>query len=228
MSTISQLTYDIREAVKQIQDDSELDDRYIMYLWGLKRSKYLRNDLNNLQKTVDISILQSLCLELEEVDINQCGIDYDCGTIMRTKQKIPKPIELHLKTALTSVRPTNRIAIPFNFVNKEKAIYSKYSPYNNAVYAFLDSDMYLYVISEVETVKLIECITVEGIFEDPLELSKYSNCCGCVNAVTCFDPMTTQYPLQPHHIDNIREEIIKSLIRGLQIPEDKINNADDN
>lgn len=227
MATIAQLTYDIREAIKQIQDDSELDDRYIMYLWGLKRSKYLRNDLNNMQKTVDTSILQTLCLELEEVDINQCNVDYDCGTIMRTKRPIPKPLELHLKSALTSVRPTNRISIPFNFVSKEKAIYSQFSTYSNAIYSFLDNDMYLYVISQSVSVKLIECISVTGIFEDPLELSKYTNCCGCLTAPACYDDLTTQYPLQPHHIDNIREEIIRSLLRGIQIPEDKNNNSDD-
>lgn len=227
MATIAQLTYDIREAVKQIQNDSELDNRYIMYLWGLKRSKYLRNDLNNLQKTVDTSILQSLCLELEEVNVNQCGLDYDCGTIMRTKQPIPKPLELHLKSALTSVKPTNRIAIPFNFVNKEKAIYSQYSQYNNAIYAFLDNDMYIYLVSQSTAIKLMECLSVTGIFEDPLELSKYKNCCGCINPPACFDELTTQYPLQPHHIDSIREEIIKGLIRGLQIPEDLNNNSDD-
>jgi hypothetical protein len=227
MSTIRELEYDVRESLRQYTDDSEISSRYIMYLWGIKRSKYLRNDLNNLQKTIDTSILQTLCLELEEVNVNQCGLDLECETIMRTKKPIPKPLELHLKSALTTVKPTNRIELPFNFVTKQRAIFSKYSTFNQAVYAFLDDDMHIYLISENDAVKLIECITVTGIFENPLDLKNYFNCCGCEQPSTCFNEDTTQYPIQAHHIDSIREEIIKTLIGSLQIPEDKNNNSDD-
>ena len=103
MATIRKIVYDVREALKQYKDDSEIDDRYIIYLYNNKRAKYLRQDLNNFQRTVDNSIVQKLCLELEEVSINECNVDYDCGTIMRTKRPIPKPLELHLKSAITNI-----------------------------------------------------------------------------------------------------------------------------
>jgi len=180
-----------------------------------------------LQKTIDISILQTLCLELEEINVNQCGLDLECETIMRTKKPIPKPLELHLKSALTTVKPTNRINFPFNFVMKQRAIFSKFSTFNQAAYAFLDDDMHIYIISENDAVKLIECITVTGIFENPLDLKDYQNCCGCEQPSSCFNEDITEYPIQAHHIDNIREEIIKTLIGSLQIPEDKNNNSDD-
>lgn len=225
--TEAQLTYSVREGVRQYTDDSDISDRYIMYLFNLKRSKYLRNDLNNLQKTIDQSVLQQLCLELEEVSANECGITEDCGTIMRTKKKLPSPLELHLKSAIVHIRPTNRIAVPFNFVNKERAIFSKYSAFSQSIYAFLDTDDYIYLVSESNAVKLIECISVSAIFEDPLLLKDYINCCGCQIPKPCYDPLTTEYPLQAHHVDNITEEIIKMLVRRLQIPEDENNNAND-
>lgn len=228
MSTIAQLEYSVREGVKEYSDDSNISGRYIMYLFGIKRAKYLRNDLNNLQKTIDNAILQTFCMELEEVSINQCNLEYECGTIMRTKQKVPKPLELHLKSAITTVKPTNRIAVPFNYVNKERAIWSKYSSFGQAIYAFLDDDQYIYLVSESNAVKLIECITVSGIFEDPLELKNYTNCCGCEIPKKCFDDLTTDYPLQAHHVDNITEEIIKKLVGRTQLPEDENNNTDDN
>lgn len=228
MSTISQLIYSVREGISQHTDDSNISDRYILYLFNLKRSKYLRNDLNNFQKTIDLSILQTLCLELEEVNSNECNLSYDCGTIMRTKQKLPQPIELHLKPAIVTIKPTNRIAVPFNFVNKERAIWSKYSSFESGIYAFLDNDNYIYLVSESTAVKLIECISVTAIFEDPLALRDYKTCCGCEIPKACYDDLTTQYPLQAHHVDNIREEIIRSLLRQLlQVPEDENNNADD-
>ena len=67
MATTAEIIYDVREAIRQTTDDTDISDRYILYLYNIKRSKYLRQDLNNLQKTIDISILQTLCMELEEV-----------------------------------------------------------------------------------------------------------------------------------------------------------------
>lgn len=227
MATIAELTYDIREGVRQFQDDSEISDKHIMYLYGIKRAKYLRNDLNNLQKTIDLTILQTLCLELEEVSINECGLDYDCETIMRTKQPLPKLLELHLKPSIITVKPTNKTSKPFTLISKERAPFVGGSPFKDNIYAFLDTDNRVYLISESEHVKLLECITVTIIAEDPLELQNYTNCCKCTSQTNpCFNPLTTKYPLQPHHIDNIRSEILDFYIKNLQIPEDKNNNSD--
>lgn len=224
---ISKLIYDVRTAIKDTVDDSRFSDRYILYLYNLKRSKYLRNDANNLQKLIDNSVLQKFCMDMEKVSVNECGLDYDCGTIMRTKGTIPIPLELHLKSAITEVKPSVKITKPFNFVNKERAVWSQYSPFSDSIYAFLDTDNYIYLISKSETVKMIDCVTVTGIFEDPLELQNYKNCCGCDDVKPCFDENETEYPLQAHHIDNIRLEIIRDLIGSLNIPKDEINDAND-
>ena len=225
---VNKILYDIRTAIRDTVDDTRFSNKYILHLYNLKRSKYLRNDANNLQKLIDTSILQKFCLEMEEVSVNECGLDYDCDTIMRSKTTIPTPLELHLKSAITEVKPTVKISKPFNFVNKERAVWSQYSPFAESIYAFLDTDKYIYLISKSETVKLIDCITVTGIFEDPLELQNYTNCCGCTPAENpCFDYFNSKYPIQAHHIDPIREEIVQNLIRTIQIPQDKTNNADD-
>jgi len=221
------MIYDVRTAIRDTVDDQKFSDRYIIYLYNLKRSKYLRNDANNLQKLIDNSILQKFCMDMEEVSINECSLDYDCGTIMRSKTIIPIPLELHLKSAITEVKPSVKITKPFNFVNKERAVQIQYSPFPDSVYAFLDVDMKIYLISKSEAVKLIDCITVTGIFEDPLELQNYKNCCGCDDAKPCFDENETEYPLQAHHIDHVRSEVIQSLIGSLNVPEDEINDAND-
>lgn len=219
--------YDIREAVKEFTDDSEIDDRYIIYLYNIKRVKYLRQDLNNYQKTVDNSILQSFCLSLEEISANECDVNYDCKTLLRSTQRVPTPIELHTKVGITKIKPTNRLSIPFSFINKDKVVYLDGATFKSSLYAFLDVDEYIYIVSaDDEAYKLLECITVTGIFEDPLELANYQNCCGCTNT-TCFDEMESDYPLQPHYIDVIRREIINDLLQIKQIKEDKDNDSND-
>lgn len=226
---LDKLTYDVREAVRQYSDDSEISDRYIHYLYGIKRGKYLRQALNNYQRTFDNSILQSFCIELEEVNVNECGITIECSTLLRTVTPIPKPLELHTKVAISNVKPTNRLAIPFNFISKKRAAFVADSFFQTSIYSFLDDDGYIYVTSpSFNEYKLLNCLTITGVFEDPLELANYSNCCGCDDPAPCFDMTTTDYPLQPHNIDLIKNEIVQDLLRFLQIPEDKANDASDN
>ena len=226
MAKVNELIYDVREAVRAYSDDSELDDRYILYLYNIKRAKYLRQDLNNYQKTIDNSVKQSFCLEMEVVSMNECSVPYACGTILKSKQSLPTPIELHTKVAITKVKPTQRLGVPFNFISKDRAPFIENAPYPNSLYSFIDDDEHLYVYSKSDSYKLVECLTVTGVFEDPTELSDYANCCGC-NDSTCFDLDESEYPLQPHYIDVIRNEIILDIARTMQIPEDKINNSTD-
>jgi len=226
---LNKIIYDVREMLKLYVDDNEISDRYIVHLYNIKRAKYLRQDLNNMQRTTDVSVTQTFCLGLEVVDADMCDTDIQCDKILRTKKQIPNPIELHTKVAITSVRPTNRISIPFNFVSKEKALYSKNSPFNKGIFAFLDNDKRIYLLSETDTLNLIDCITVTGVFEDPLDLIKYNNCCNCNDAATvCYDEATTDYPIQPHYVDLIKNEIVQELVKRISIPEDQENNSNDN
>ena len=224
---LAKIIYDVRETLKLYTDDGEISDRYITYLYNIKRAKYLRQDLNNFQRTTDLSVTQTLCLGLEVVSVSQCSLHLECDTILRTVRPIPQPLELHTKVAITNVRPTNRIAVPFNFVPKEKAIFSKFSPFSKGIYAFLDNDKHIYLLSGMNTLDMLECLTITGVFEDPLELISYTNCCSCTAAPSCYDMNTTNYPLQPHYIDIVKADIINDLVKKLQAPEDKSNDSND-
>jgi hypothetical protein len=226
MAKLNEIVYDIRESLKELSDDSEIDNRHIIYLLSTKRAKYLRQDLNNFQKTTDTSIQQTFCLQLEEVSADQCGVDIYCDKVIRTKKPLPRAIELHTSPAITKVRPTNRLAIPFNFISREKAPFLKSAPFGKSIYAFLDTDYHIYFVSTSDTYKLIDCITVSGIFENPLDLTEYTNCCICPdNVEPCFDEMNSEYPLQPHYVDLIKNEIINDLLRLKGVPEDKENDS---
>ena len=224
---VNELIYDVREALNMFSDDTEISNSYILYLYDIKRAKYLRQDINNYSKTIDNSVLQTICLGMEVVSSDECSVDYSCGTILRSKQAVPRPIEAHTKVAITKVKPIKRIGVPFNFISKDRAPFIEDAPFPNALYAFLDVDNYIYVYSESDSYKLLDCITVTGVFEDPTSLSEYSTCCNCGDTSPCFNVDESEYPLQPHYIDLIREEIIKDLIRSIQIPEDKVNNSTD-
>lgn len=225
---LDKLIYDVREALKKYSDDSELSDRYIVHLYNIKRAKYLRQDLNNYQRTSDNSIKQTFCLDLELVGNNECGVSIECDKLLRTTQPIPTPIELHTKVALNSVKPTNRTSVPFNFLSKRRTAYLDGASFQRAIYSFLDEDGYIYVTAgSGDAFKLLNCLTITGVFEDPLELRNYQNCCGCSTPSPCFDDATTDYPIQPHYIDLIKKEIVVELAQLDRIQEDKENDSND-
>lgn len=228
MAKLNEIIYDIRESIKEYTDDTEVDNRHLVYLINTKRAKYLRQDLNNLQKTTDLSIQQSYCLDLEEVSADQCGVDIYCEKILRSKKPLPKAIELHLRPAIIRINPTNRLTIPFNFVSKEKVPYLKFLS-SNSIYVFLDTDYHLYVISNTDAHKLIDCLSVTSISENPQDLKNYKNCCGCSDAEAnniCYDE-DSEYPLQPHYIDLIKTEIINDFLRLRGVEEDRENDSND-
>lgn len=224
---LDKLIYDIREGVRAYTDDSEIDDRYIIFLYDTEREFFIRQELNNFQRNNDTLISQTLCLELIEVSDDECESG-DCTTIMRTKKPIPKPIDLHTKPAIFKVKPTKKLAVPFYFISKEKATYYTDAPFKG-VYAFLDNDYHIYVVGTSEAVKLLECISVTGVFSSPLDLVEYKKCCKCPDSQinVCFDPLEEDYPVPGHLIKVIRKEVINSILVKLGIPADNINNSDD-
>ncbi len=224
---VDKLVYDIREALKEYSDDSELSDRYIIYLYDIKRAKYLRQELNDPKRSVDISVKQTLCVGVEEVSVNECGMDVDCETMYRTSRVIPSVLQLHQKSAITKVSASNRLSKPYNFVTRERAVMAVDAPFPNSIYSFLHTDGRVYFQSQGNGLALLECVSITGVFEHPLELSEFSTCCSCNDSQSCFDMSTSDYPIQPHIIDIIKKEIVNELMNLKQIPEDKINDGDD-
>lgn len=213
--TVDKLIYDVREGLKAYSDDSELDDRYIMYLYDIKRAKYLRQDINNSLRTVNVSVLQNINVKVEKVPPT-LGMNIKGKVFLRTVDTIPTPLQLHTKTAITRIASLDKIAKPFNFITREKVVYACDAPFPNAVYSFLHNDDKIYIVSNLNTVGLIDSIDVTGVFENPLEVGDMTG-----------EKFNMDYPIQPHYIDIIKKEIISELAQLAQIPEDKLNNSDD-
>jgi len=225
MATLAEITYDIREAIKEYTDDSEIDDRYIHYLINIKRAKYLKQRLDQLGRKFNTRILQTFCLGTEEVSINECGLDLECDTILRTNKTLPQFLQLSDKDAIERISPSNRLSKKFNVIPREKASYLNSSYHPNKIKTYLHNDGYLYFIGGDDI--FLECVSITGVFENPLDLQEYKNCCNCEDSTQCIDIDTIEYPIQIELIDIIREDIIKDLLRTKQIPEDKLNNSND-
>lgn len=228
---LNELVYDIREKLSQYHDDSSLSDEHIIFNINNIRSVILKSQMNSFNQVISPIVQQSLCLELESVSPYDCEINYGCERIIRTVQPIPTPIKHYLGLALTSVRTVDRLSIPMIKIDSNAAsyIYSSRGKTKGSIYYFIGTDMRLYIVSKNEMINLLECITVTGIFSNPLELENYKKCCDCddVEDEKCYDYLDSEYPMDMSHADDLTSLVIEKLLIKMQTPKDTVNDAKD-
>ena len=223
----NQIIYDVRELLNQYSDDSNYSDKHILYLYNLKRSKYLRQILDDKTRNFDKIMIQSLCLEFEEVDSSICELNLGC-TILRSKLKLPNLLPVRNRSTLISIQPSIALSKPFKVIDITQASYILDKPYSNSIYATVNNEGYIYIFSNIIEHKLITCLYISGVFNNPSDLENYSNCCECsTNVESCFNE-DSDYPAPPFIIDAARDEIVKLLLGSKeQIKEDDQNDSSD-
>lgn len=225
MATLNQIVYDILEVVRNnsISDDTELDERQIIYHINIQRSLWIRNEYNKPGRKLDPSLIQTLdCLKLIDIDESECcEVSTDC-LIKRTELQIPNFIDLHKGPALTKVGPITKTTIPWNFVDEEVATLSSYNKYAKGVFTYLLNG-YLYVVITDPNLNDIKYISLKGVFEDPTKLIDYK----CSNGNTCFS-RDNEYPISSWMIAYLKEQVQNQLLSSLKIPRDLSNDANEN
>jgi hypothetical protein len=163
-------------------------------------------------------------MELEWVEPHNCCFEIPVGCkVLRTKQKLPNPIELHHSKTITSVGPILITERRFTLINFSRVPYIGHTNVSkNLVYAFV-LDGYIYVISKnSQQLALLERIMIRGIFEDPTALAELTACDG----KPCWSPDDV-YPLNQWMWEYIKPQILQQLLQKRQMPKDDNNNNND-
>lgn len=224
-----EIIYAIREGLKEYTDDTKYTDDYLMYLVRLKRASYIRREYSVLNRIVDQDISQTFCMALElvsDTECPECEFDIDDCEVVRTAQKLPYPIELHNKSMIMRVAPIGVLKSKFDFVSRERAIFAGEGEFEkNAVFAFLHSNGHIYLKSKKSFYKSLDAITVTAVLENPEEVTLFKGCGG--PNTPCYTLDKDRYPVKNWMIDLIIKEIINELARMKSLPEDNLNNSND-
>ena len=213
------------EALNTNSSDSVFDDLYYTDLINEQRSLFLRNEYNK-SRTIDPNIQQTIgCLEMELVEPHLCcdlSIPIDCK-VLRSKEPIPNTIEFYYRKGITSVGPVDITKKRFTMIDYNRVPYAGNGrTTKKSIYTFL-YDRYIYVFSKDPSIKLIKYINVRGLFEDPSELGKFTDCSGEV----CWSPYNI-YPINQWMWAYIKPQIVQQLAQKQGIPLDSENDAKDN
>ncbi len=225
MKSLNEIIYSIKENLRDYSDDTDITTDHLRYLVDVYRSFFIRRDLKKFHNPISEDIIQDLgCIEMELSDPSECcDIDTGC-TVLRTKQKIPAPMQTYMGDSLTRIGPINKIKSNFSHVSYRRAIYSGNGSFNSlSVFAFyLNGRIYLKLGPENREGRHLDLINARGIFESPREVGKFTKCSG----EPCYsddDP----YPVKSYMIPMIEEKILQVVSQKLSTPEDDQNDAQD-
>jgi hypothetical protein len=223
MATLNEIVFDVLEDVKshQISNNLDIDERQVIYKLNLQRSLWVRNEYNKPGRTIDPFMVQSLgCVEVEAADSSDCP-DLPVGcTLLRTKCELPHSIELHDRVAITKVGSIDKLNYFYSFIPYAQAPFAGHGKFSkDVVYAFIHTNRMYFKVNDTQA-KFLTKVNIMGVFEDPTLVESFCNTDGS----SCFSK-DSEYPVSSWLIPYIKENVVKELIMGLQMPEDNINDA---
>jgi len=241
--TKRELLYTVFERLKVSSDDSDLSEEFVSSLIDSTRALIIKQTYGGKGWNLPVELKQELCLSV----VPTSKLDYlSCfGTILHTEDVIPKGISMKgVDGAVLRLKVYDRESIAINIVPMERLPMLGHNIYTaQMIYAAIDINRKIYIVSQSKKHSFLEAIKVEGIYEYPEEAGILE--CRATNKKvsdtqnnTRTTDTTTQpllpcdfwdeeYPLEAAAQDTLIDIIVKQLLKRESLPEDNVNDAED-
>lgn len=226
--TIREIVYIILDELKNLSDDRMFEEEHVVFLAGKYRSFLLKQRYGtDLKKSVPNSNYQTICLDLEEVPVE----DNFCYTGPRlvSTVEIPTTLNIGSKRIFSQVDFTT---IYFTLVSRDRFNYVGNNRWlQNIIYATKGPDHRLYIKSANPQHLYLRKLKVNAVFEDFEKASDLE----CDNKINSEDPtachlkglLDREFPIEDALVPPLIELVVKELSQAIYRPEDTINNAQD-
>lgn len=230
MATKRELIFTVMEGLKIQTDDTDVSQELISSLIDSARATTIKQMYGNKDWNLPIELRQEICLGLEptrSVSGQKC-----LGSILRSTERLPKGISIKGGDgSLLRVKRYDRQSTQINIVPVERLPMIGHNPFTaNMVYAAIDVDRYLYLVSANKKHMFMEVAKVDGVYESPELASEMrcSNNTGDVRSGTAnCEPWDEEYPLELALQDIVVGQVAKQLAARMQMPEDNTNDGKD-
>lgn len=221
MATLKEIVYDIKNIVRggMQSDDEIISDRQIEFQIHSLRAQFIRQDINK-RRSISDNIKQIItCLKVEAVKGSTCGLSDDI-IIVRSKEKVPNPIETSHSDLITAIGPTGILSVNFHMIPYNRAPWAGGNKYTKRMtFAFL-LDNFVYITGP--DAELLDHIKVEGVWQDPTDIAHYMNSDGTHD----YDKDNDEYPLSTSMLDLIKQQmLVQNMKPFVESPTDISNNS---
>ena len=223
MSTKAEMIYSVKELLKDHTDDTFIIEEHVSFQIDNMRTMLLRQLYSDRAKKFDAAASQTFCIGMEQVDNGLCGARTNC-TVLRSTEKIPGLLSVKSRSSLIRVGPPVIGTKAYDMVDPAYLGECIDDPYGS--HAIFIENEYLYLVGSSIAAKLIKCVSVTGIFEDPEALAELNNSCDNQNSGSCYT-VDTDYPVPAFMIGTIIQEVVKLYVKvkPLEQHRDTDNNA---
>jgi hypothetical protein len=220
--TKNEIIYSVFEKLKIQSDDTDITAELVSSLVDSKRALLIKQQYGAKPWSLPIEVKQEVCVDLEVAN-NIDGLS--CfGKILRTKIKLPNSIKIRAKEGPLNIRKHDRTQIPINIVPIERLPYIGHNSFiSNMIYAAVDYDGRIYLVSNRKNHLFLESIKVTDIYEDPD--TAYELECG--TTASTIEAWDQDYPIESSMADPLINLIVQELAKTLAMPEDNVNDAED-
>lgn len=186
-----------------------LKSQIIAYDAVIRRQQYEKGaNLSSLEQTIK-------CVELIKVNSASCGLGIENDLVIRTKDKIPKPLLLKssnpFKSVYNSVISKNRITIDYLEPEQLEFIEVRRFTSNNIFHTY-END-YLYIVNALEKGFDLESVSIRALWDNPLEVRTFAksellkDCCKCED---CDNEQSNCFIDDDYVISNVVEGLLLS------------------
>lgn len=157
---------------------------------NLNRSRMFEQDLGY----VDLENIDSA----ESVDFNSAH------TLKRTTARIPTPIRLKEKEAITYISSDGKLDRPIPLIDALRTHWYSYNKYTSHDSFAVYRDGFIYIINDIT----INKVNIRGIFEDPQKVFEFSQ----ANGLSIYDE-NSPYPVPADMVEQITKAILSDEAR---------------
>jgi hypothetical protein len=220
MATERELIYDIRSIIApKITDDDNLSELQIRFWIKSSRAVLIRRDYEK-GRAINPDIIQSLgCVEVVQVDSSECGLSTGC-VVLRTKCQIPNTIEGSFTNMITRVGPASTMLKSYPIKPYSRLPWLNKDKFTKNITKAALHNGYIYLVSSKQ---LEGIINIQGVFENPEEVSNFTTCEG----EACYS-LDNKYPLGAHLIDALKQMVVELAMSRYNIPNDEVHDNSDN
>jgi hypothetical protein len=219
------LIYDIKTIVhrSKIPDDTNITNRLIVNWINNQRALWLTNHYNKGRDFKNNEIQSLHDVEFEILDANETNDIESGNSIIKSKKKIPRVLQISNKPIYTGYRSLDITEPNITMISRNRAPYAGngiLNKYRLFIYPYNDYFYLKYGIAR-PTSSIPLHFTIEGIFENPLEVDDFNETYN--NILDGID----EYPISMSFVDYLKGEILKLDVQSLySMPADE-NNDDE-
>ena len=219
--TLNKVIYSLKEEFNQYSDDNFFSDEFIAFQIGQIRNDFILRHYNNPTTPLQDSLFSKVCMNLVGYE-EQCT---ESVNILVTDRPLPKLLNLSDKASIKNLSLGGIRLKYINYLNFERVPYFEIGKFSKSqLYYSIDGSGRLILLNSDRQL-LNDTIELSILTSNPEEA--YNLRCTKGEESDCLDFYDFEYPIDGTTYNVILQTLRQQLLTKFRVPQDKINDSDD-